>query len=127
MIERRELRKFGLLVGGITVAIGLWPLSRGGELRAWAVAIGSTLAVLGTATPVLLAWPYRAWMRIGALLGWFNTRVLLGLVFFVILTPIALLMRIMGRDPLDRAFKTGSPSYRIAKEPREADHFERMF
>ena len=50
--------------------------------------------------PRLLLYPYKAWMKLGLILGWLNSRLILGLVFILVLQPIAFIMRISGYDPL---------------------------
>ncbi len=86
----------------------------------------STLAVIflfGLGLPVPF---HRVWMGyVAAPLGWFNTRLLLGLVFFLLFSPIALVLRLLGKDPLRRASHPGS--YWLPREQRPREHFERMF
>ncbi len=98
-----ELRRFG-----ITVAI---PLALLAALMAWrghtllpAVLAGlaATLGGLALLAPRLLVGVHKVWMAGAHTLGWFNTRVLLGLVYFVVMTPTGIVMRLLGRDPLDR-------------------------
>ena len=76
---RKELRQFGLLVGAVFTVIGLWPLVvRGEPLRLWAIGIGGLLIVCGGILPQVL-WPiHKGWMWVGHILGWINTRILLG-------------------------------------------------
>jgi hypothetical protein len=102
--SRSELRKFGLLVGGIFVAIAGYKLvrHRAGPATELAGLAGAILVVAGGAAPSLLGPLHTAWMRVGAVLGWINTRILLGAIFFLVLTPTSLLMRLFGRDPLQR-------------------------
>ena len=115
--ERRELRRFGLLVGGIFAIIASWPLVlRGDEPRVWAGLIAGGLIMVGLAFPVALGPVYRIWMRGAEALGWLNTRVLLGVVYFLVMTPIGVLMRLIGRDPLDRRLGD-RPSYWVACKP----------
>ena len=101
--EARELRRFGLLVGAIFAAIAIWPVAFRGELpRSWALILAGSLIAIGLAAPRALRPVQRWWMRLGHALGWVNTRLLLGTVYFLVLTPIGAAMRLIGRDPLDR-------------------------
>ena len=59
--------------------------------------------------PSILSYPYKLWMRLGYILGWVNSRIILGLVFLIVLQPIALIMRFLGHDPL-KIKKTGQKS-----------------
>ena len=70
--------------------------------------------ILAFIKPILLLYPYRAWMKLGHILGWVNSRIILGLVFLIVLQPIALIMRILGHDPL-RTKKFAQKSYREIK------------
>ena len=70
--------------------------------------------ILAISKPGLLLYPYRAWMKLGHILGWLNSRVILGLVFLIVLQPIALIMRILGHDPL-KTKKLPQKSYREIK------------
>ncbi len=65
-------------------------------------ALAVVLALLALGAPSLLGPVHRLWMQVADALGWFNTRVLLGLVYFLVMTPTGIVMRLMGRDPLDR-------------------------
>jgi Saxitoxin biosynthesis operon protein SxtJ len=125
---RRQLRDFGLLVGGIFGLIGLWPLVwRQQSPRWWAIALLVGLALPGLIAPMILAPAYRAWMKLAEVLAWVNTRILLGFVFYGVVTPIGLLMRLRGRDPMRRQFDRQGQSYRVACTPRPATHMLRQF
>lgn len=109
----RQLREFGLLIGIVFPVVLGWllPALHGHPFRGWTLWIGGPALVLGLAWPRALAWPYRAWMALGHGLGWINSHLILGLVFLLVLQPIAALMRALGHDPLRRRRTTGD-SYR---------------
>ncbi|MFQ5585212.1 MAG: SxtJ family membrane protein [Thermodesulfobacteriota bacterium] len=126
--ERKNLRSFGLIVGVIFIIIGLWPLVVHGEpLRVWAVVPAILLIPPALIFPPILYWPYRVWMFIGHCLGWVNTRIILGIVFFVIFTPVGLVMRIFGHDPMVRRFDKSLNTYKINIEKKDFNHMERQF
>jgi len=112
-LEKKQLREFGLLIGfGFPILMGwLFPLMLGHEFKIWTLWIGVPGFILGLVAPNLLFYPYKAWMKIGLLLGWINSKIILGLVFLFILQPIALIMRILGYDPL-RKKKNQVKSYK---------------
>jgi hypothetical protein len=126
--DRGQLRNFGLIVGGIFGAIGLWPaLIRGGDARTWCLVLAVLLIVPAVTAPTLL-WPaHRAWMTLGAVLGWVNTRIILGIVFFVVITPMGLVIRLFGRDPMQRAFEPDATTYRVRRTLRPGTHLLRQF
>ena len=125
---RKDLRSFGLLVGGVYCIIGLWPMVlRGEPMRLWALGLGGTLIVLGGIAPQWLAPAHKGWMRIGHILGWINTRILLGIVFYGLVTPIGLFFRLMGKDTVRQTFSEGSQSYRVLRTPRPHSHMKNQF
>jgi Saxitoxin biosynthesis operon protein SxtJ len=125
---RRQLRDFGLLVGGIFGVIGLWPLLwRQQSPRLWAVALAAALVLPALVAPPILAPAYRAWMKLAEVLAWVNTRIVLGVVFYGVVTPIGLVMRLTGRDPMRRQFDQAGETYRVRCTPRPASHMTRQF
>ena len=115
-IPKKILREFGFLIGFIfTFFIGwILPLIGGHSFRTWTLFISIPSIILAFINPILLLYPYRAWMALGNILGWVNSRIILGLVFLIILQPIALIMKILGHDPL-RTKKFAQESYREIK------------
>lgn len=126
--DNKTLRSFGLLVGGVWGVIGLWPLVfRHEPPRLWALGLMAVLAGLGLVLPRALRHPYRWWMALGHVLGWINTRILLGLVFYLLITPMGFVMRLFGHDPMRRRFDAGATSYRIGREARPGTHMRQQF
>ena len=80
-----------------------------------------------------LAWPrsltqvYRLWMSIGEVLGWINTRLLLGGLFYLLFTPVGVWMRLRGKDPLRRTLAPEAESYRVVRQPRPSSHMTHQF
>ena len=128
-LNPRELRRFGLTVAiplALLAGVGVW---RGHTiLPAVLGGLGVVLAFLGVFAPTLLGPVHTIWMKVADALGWVNTRVLLGVIYFVVMTPTGLVMRMLGRDPLDRRLKD-RPSYwgqrKRAVDPRSS--MERRF
>ena len=83
------------------------------------------LAALGAAAPRLLSIPYRLWMSLALVLGFTITRLLLTAVFFLLITPVGLLMRLAGRDPMRRKLDPEAPTYWIPRVD-ESDPKERL-
>ena len=126
--ETKELRNFGLLVGGVFSVIGVWPmLWRGEPLRLWAVIVGSLLIVAGGLAPTWLAPIHRGWMWIGHVLGWINTRIILGVIFYGLITPIGIVLRLLGKDTMRQSFSDASPTYRVNRQPRPSSHMKFQF
>ena len=124
----KQLRSFGFLVGGIFALIALWPLVwRGDGLRLWAIIATAIFVVPAAVYPRSLRLIYRGWMALGAVLGWINTRIILSIVFYGLFTPMALIMRLRGKDPMRREWDADAESYRVLREPRQRSHMEHQF
>jgi len=126
--KKKQLRHFGLMVGGIFAAIGLWPvLFRAQGPRLWALALAVALVVPALVLPRSLTYVHRGWMAAGEVLGWINTRIILSVIFYALVTPMGILMRRFGRDPMHRRFEPDATTYRVPKSPRTAAHMTRQF
>ncbi len=126
----RVERNFGLIVGGVFTLLGVWWLYREKfpTVSRVTLTLGLTLMVLGLIFPRLLVYPNRAWMMLAEVLAFISTRIILGLVFFLIVTPIGVVKRVSGWDPLKR--RSGSrPSYWNSYGERQRDprHYEKMY
>ena len=115
-IPQKTLREFGFLLGFTFPFLIGWilPLIGGHSFRTWTLLISIPSIILAVAKPSLLLYPYKAWMKLGHILGWLNSRIILGVVFIFVLQPIALIMRIFGHDPL-KTKKHFKKSYRENK------------
>ena len=124
----KQLRSFGLIVGSIFALIGLWPLLwRGQPLRLWGVLLGGILMTLALLMPRSLAQVYRLWMTVGDVLGRINSSIILGVLFYCLFTPMGLVMRLLGKDPMRRALLPGEETYRVRREARPASHMPHQF
>jgi hypothetical protein len=126
-VNRRELRSFGLIVGGVFSLIGIWPYFRGEDPRLWALVIGPALIALGGVLPQTLTPVYRVWMVVGHAMGWINTRILLGIVFYGIITPMGMARRWFSADTISHGFDTGLTTYRVTRKGRPGSHMKRQF
>ena len=127
-INTKQLRLFGLIVGGIFAFIGLWPmLFRGEDPHLWSLVIGVLLAILAIILPRSLSRIYQIWIIIGNALGWVNTRVILALGFYGIFTPMGLALRLLGKDPMRRKFDPTTNTYRVLRSSRPGSHMHKQF
>jgi len=125
--KNRE-RSFGTSVGGVLAAIALVLFWRGRIGRAeWVGAVGLVLIVCGLVHPRLLKPVSDIWWKFSAVLGWFNARVLLSVIFLLILTPLGLIWRLTGKDPLARRRRTWQGWAPYPARYRDVKHFDRMF
>jgi len=127
-VEAKQLRSFGLLVGGILTLIGLWPtLFRGEDPRLWVLIFAGFLMIPALLLPRSLGPVYRVWMAIGYILGWINTRLILGVLFYGLFTPMGLVMRLWGKDAMRRKLEGATDSYRVVRQPRPSSHMRHQF
>jgi len=124
----KELRKFGFLVGGVFGLIGVWPkLFHGASLRPWAIILAGLLILPALVFPKILSPVQRGWMKVGHVLGWINTRIIMAVIFFLVVTPMAWIMRLLGKDPMLRRFEPKAQTYRIKRNPRPATHLTKQY
>jgi len=126
---KSDLRKFGLSVGGAFAVLGAISRYRGHEIAPVVLAtLGVLLIVPGALAPTLLGPARSAWMRGAAAVGHFNTQVILGVFFYLVLTPIGFVMRLV-RDPLNRAMDDGADSNWTLRErkPVDAASYQQQF
>ena len=106
----RVEREFGLIVGGVFILLG------------------AALLLLGTVFPRALIYPNKAWMKLAEALAFVMTRIILGLVFFLIVTPIGVFKRLTGWDPLHRRAGPSSSYWRpYSERQRDTRHYEKMY
>lgn len=127
--SQQELRKFGLTVGAAFAVLGGISWWRGHELPPrvlWTV--GTLLFVPGLLFPRVLGPVQRGWMTFATVLGHVNTRIILTVLYYLVMTPVGLVMRLF-RDPLDRSLHDGRSSQWIKRErtPVDPARYERQF
>ena len=128
-LDRKGLRDFGLVTGGIIAGLfGLFfPWLLQSQIPLWPWVIFSVLAVWALAAPMSLRPVYHMWMKLGLLLSRITTPIVLGIVFFVVIMPIGLMMRIFGRDPMARRLDKATKTYRIKSHKTTKENMERPF
>ena len=113
--DRTELRKFGLILGGAFLALGAFAWWRESPAAPYLLTPGAVIALVGLVLPAALRWLFFAWMALGLVLGTIVTAIILTLVFIVAVTPIGLIMRLVGRDPMHRKLEPDATTYWITK------------
>ena len=127
---KRELRKFGLLVGAVFTLLGVWFWWRGKGRYPYFLAPGAVLLGLGAGAPRALRLIYVGWMSLAFLLGFAVSNILLTLFFYVIVTPVGLLARLAGKDFLNRKLDGQTGSYWIMRDrsvPEQKKNYEQQF
>ena len=125
-----DYKSFGLWVGGAFCALsGLFywkDFLTGFKVIA---AVGGLLVLAGLIRPVWLKYVYRGWMKFAFAAGWFNTRLILSLMFYLVMTPVAALLRLFGKHPLVLGRDRQAPTYWIRREkvPFDPTRYEKHF
>jgi hypothetical protein len=118
---KSELRKFGITIGIVLGLMGMWFLWRG-KGGSYPLLGGSILFLsLAFICPLLLKPVQKLWMSFAVLLGWLMTRVILIILFYLVVTPIALLARLCGKDFLNTKLDRNAKSYWIARKAATSD------
>lgn len=125
--DTKQLRSFGLMVGGIFAIVGAWPFVVAQPPRGWAIVLGVGLIFLGGVLPRSLALPFKWWMLVGHVLGWINTRIILSVVFYLIITPMGLVIRLLGKTSIRASFDPSRDTYRVLKTARPSSHLKHQF
>ncbi len=125
----RDLRKFGLMVGGVFAGLGLLFLWRHKAIYPYLLWPGAGLVLFGALLPRALKWVYIIWMGVAFVLGFVMAHVILTLLFFLMITPIGLIARAFGKDFLSLKLDPKAATYWIKRErkPRSAAEYERQF
>jgi hypothetical protein len=110
---------FGFVFAVVFGIVSLWPLLNGAPVRLWAVGVACVFAVAATLQPNLLQPLNRLWFWFGMVLHKVVNPLVMGLLFFVTVTPIALIFRLIGKDPLNRKPDPNCESYWIERDPDE--------
>jgi hypothetical protein len=106
-------RNFGLVFTAAFLLYGLWPLRHGRPIRPWGLALSAAVLALAFLRPSLLAVPNRLWTQCGLLMGKVVNPIVIALLFYLVFTPAAFLMRWMGKDVLSLALDRNAKSYWI--------------
>jgi hypothetical protein len=125
----KAMREFGLIMAVMLIIMfGIvlpwlfsfstpyWPF-----IAAFVFAVGALLK------PMLLVPINRIWLKISIVLGWINTRIIMGFMYFVMIVPMGLILRLLGKDPLSNELLKDAKSYRVISKVRNKEHLEKPF
>jgi len=128
-LDRTGLRRFGLILGAILALLFGLLLPWTGQERPAIVWVGTGLLVMAWAlvAPDSMNSLYRPWMRVAMMIGSVVNATVLAIVFFMVITPMGMIMRMMGKDPMRRKLDKSLASYRMISKVRADNHVERPF
>ena len=109
-------KNFGLVFFVIFIIIALWPLLKDGNIRIWSIIVSIIFLILGLLNSKILTPFNKLWMRLGALLGIIVSPIVMGVVYFGIITPIGLIMKLFGKDVLNLKLDKNKKTYWTLKK-----------
>ncbi len=109
-------KSFGLVFFVIFIIIALWPLLNDGNIRIWSIIVSIIFLILGLLNSKILTPFNKLWMRLGALLGIIVSPIVMGVVYFGIITPIGLIMKLFGKDVLNLKLDKNKKTYWTLKK-----------
>jgi len=131
-VTTSDLRKFGFIMGGMFALIfGLifpwlgdktfetWPI--------WPFIVTAVFWVIAIVAPQILRPVNDIWVKVGNVLGFINSRIILGVMFFVMIFPIGMLLKLFGKDSMDRKLDKKTDTYRKISKVRNKEHLEKPF
>jgi len=128
-VSVEELRKFGFIFSGLLVFLfGLllpWLIHH--TIRVWPFYVGLPVALLGVVWPAALRPLYIVWMKFGAVMGFINTHIIMSVLFFCMITPLAWLFKLLGKDPMARKLEKTAQSYRVKSTVYTKDQMEKPY
>lgn len=128
-ITSKELRKFGLVISGILSVIAIILYYKGSIHFWWIGGFGILFLTLGLISPTTLKHVYKLWMGFAIVLGHIVSSIILSLIFYLVITPMGIVLRILGKDYMNRSFSKKEGSYWIKKGKREFNpsSYEKMY
>ena len=139
--ERKMIRQFGWLMGGVFAVVfglvlpwthefktDLWSYQYGNlKFPLWPWVVSITFWSFALIFPLALKPVYKVWMLIGHVLGWINTRIILAILFYMLIFPMGLLMRLFGNDPMHKSYDKKLNTYRVIHPVPDKTHVEKPY
>lgn len=114
-------RAFGFVFAGVFTILGIFPALRGGDARAWALGTAAVFLFLALFASTVLHPLNRVWLKFGAVLHRISSSLIMGVVFFAVITPMALFMKLIRRDTMKRRFDPMERTYWIVRSSTGTD------
>ena len=108
-------RSFGLLFFVVFLIVSLWPLTHEGSIRIWSVIVSAVFLILGLINSRLLTPLNVLWFKLGMTLGAIISPIVMGIIFFLVVTPTGFILRIMGKDLLNKKYDKEKETYWIKR------------
>ena len=131
-VTTSDLRKFGFIMGGmVALMFGLifpWIFDKTSEnWPIWPFIVMTVFFILAIAVPEVLRPVNYIWLKIGNVLGFINSRIILGAMFYLMIFPIGMILKVLGKDSMQRKLEENADTYRKITKVREKDHLKKPF
>ena len=126
-IELGSEKSFGIVFAVVFTVIALWPLLHGNGVRFWALVVAAVFLAVAFLRPQVLRPLNRLWFKFGMLLSMIISPIVMGIIFFVTVTPIGLIRRIKNPDPLNQNFDPEAESYWITRDASSMTSMRKQF
>jgi hypothetical protein len=114
-LKIRDLRSFGLIWSIFLILISLFPVLKGHHIRYWPIPFSVLFLIISFYTPKILSKFYVIWVKFGNLIGNVISKIVLFIIFYLLITPIGLILRISGKDLLNKKMDKGLTTYWIKR------------
>ena len=115
-MKKSSEKSFGILFGIIFMLIAFWPLFYSKDIQLWSFIVASIFLIFAFIKPNLLKKPNNVWIKFGEILGFIIAPIVMALIYFLILTPISLLLRVYGKDLLNLKYEKKLKSYWVSRK-----------
>ena len=128
LVKISSNKSFGFLFFVVFLIVSLWPLKSQGDLRSWAFILSLIFLVLGVLNSKFLSPLNKLWYKFGIFLGSIISPIVMGIVFFIVVTPIGFFMRLLGKDVLNLKYNNSESYWNIRDtEIEKNQNYEKQF
>ena len=127
MKHKKQNRSFGLLFFIVFLALALWPLTKKGEINIYLISIALIFLILGLLNSKILSPLNKAWIKFGEILGRVIAPIVMAIVYFLILTPISLVVRLFGKDLIGMKFSNDIKKSYWIKRKKHLGSMDKQF
>jgi len=115
-IKHNDLKTFALIWSFIFLVVSLWPLLNNGNIRVWGIVVALIFVTIAFKKPLILSSFYKIWVRFGEVIGGVISKVIMMILFYVMFTPISFVLKLLGKDLLNKKIDKNASTYWVTRE-----------